>query len=76
VLALTTPFTPDAQHRISVGPKLRSRIGLEREVTIVGQGTHAAIYPSAVWEALEAASTAPDESGLALEDKFDRLEHL
>jgi MraZ protein len=76
VMALTTPFTPDSQHRISIGPKLRTRVGLEREVSIVGQGSHAAIFPRSVWETQEAAADVPDESGLALADKFDELGFL
>lgn len=76
VMALTTPFNPDSQHRISVSPKLRTRVGLDREVTLAGQGSHVAIFPRDVWEANEAASEVPDESGLVLADKFDHLDYL
>jgi MraZ protein len=76
LMALTTPFVPDSQHRISIGAKLRGRVGLDREVTVVGQGSHAAVFPRSVWEAQEAESSVADGSGLALPDKFDALEFL
>lgn len=76
VLALTSQFVPDAQHRVSLSPKLRARVGLERDVTVVGQGSHAAIYPREVWAAREEESMQPDDSGIALADKFDHLGYL
>ncbi len=76
VLALTSPFMPDGQHRVSIGQKLRNRVGLDRDVTVVGQGGHAAIYPRHVWEAREVESTQADESGVALDDKFDHVGFL
>lgn len=76
VLALTSPFTPDGQHRVSISPKLRARVGIDREVTIVGQASHAAIYPRDVWAAREEESLQPDEGGVSLDEKFDHLEHL
>ena len=76
LMALTTPFKPDAQHRVSISSKLRERVQLGREVTVAGQGSHAAIFPREVWYASEAESEEPDESGLTLADKFDVLDFL
>ena len=76
VLSFTSPFRPDSQHRVGLGAKLREVAGLEREVTIVGSGTHAALYPRAAWAAVEVEANAPDESGRTLVDKFDSLDFL
>lgn len=76
IMALTTPFTPDSQHRVSISQKLRDRVSLDREVTVVGQESHVAIFSRDVWRALEQDSEAPDDSGLALADKFNTMGHL
>lgn len=76
VLSFVSPFSPDSQHRISLAARLRDQAGLGREVTIVGSGSHAAIYPRERWSALEAEATAPDEDGRTLSDKFDALDFL
>jgi MraZ protein len=76
VLSYVSPFQPDSQYRITVNPRLRQKVGLDREVTIVGSGTHLAIYARDAWAAIEADVLEPDESGRTLEDKFDGLDFL
>lgn len=76
LLGLSSPFTPDAQHRISIPPKLRQHVGLEREITSAGQGSHVAIYPRDVWEAQEAATLDVLADGRSLADKFDDADFL
>lgn len=73
ILALTSPFMPDAQYRINIGPKLRSAVtpNLGREVTVVGSGSHAGVYDRAAWAAIE---TDTDEAPLV--DKIASLEWL
>jgi MraZ protein len=73
LFSLASPFTPDSQHRIAIGQKLRDQVGLERLVTIVGTGSHAAVYPRERWDELEARAQAADETGLTLDEKFDQL---
>lgn len=74
--SLASPFRPDAQHRIVLNARLRAKAHLQREVTIVGSGTHAAIYPRAEWNRLEELAEGPDESGLTLADKIDTVDFL
>jgi MraZ protein len=75
VLSFVTPFQPDSQNRIGIPTRLRQRVGLDREVTIVGSGSHAAIYPRDVWAALEnRVEAAPD--GRTIEDRFASLGFL
>ena len=69
IFSMVSPFTPDAQHRIVLNQRLRERAGLEREVSIVGTGTHAAIYPSDVWDRLD--SDEADDQTLA--DKLEAV---
>ena len=56
--------------------RLRAKVGLEREVSIVGSGSHAAIYPRSAWAQIEAEATAADAEGLTLVDKFNALDFL
>jgi MraZ protein len=76
LFSFVSPFTPDSQHRIVVGSRLRERVGLEREVSIVGSGSHAAIYPRSRWAAIETEAVAPDDDGVTLLDKFNSLDFL
>ena len=73
ILALTSPFTPDAQYRINLGTKLREAVepNLGREVTVVGSGTHAGVYDRAAWSAIE---SGVDDAPLV--DKIASLEWL
>ena len=41
---------PDAQHRITIPPVLREYAGLERDLTVIGAGTHAEIWSTQAWE--------------------------
>ncbi|CAN5533932.1 division/cell wall cluster transcriptional repressor MraZ [soil metagenome] len=76
LLSFVSPFTPDSQHRIAINSRLRGKVGLGREVTIVGSGSHAAIYARDVWAAIEEDALAPDESGQTIADKFNDLDFL
>lgn len=76
LFSFVSPFTPDSQHRIVVNSRLRARVGLEREVSIVGSSSHAAIFPRATWAQIEAEATAPDDDGVTLNDKFNALDFL
>lgn len=76
LMALTTPVQPDAQHRVAISTHLRDRVGLDREVAVVGQAGHVEIFPRDVWEAREAESLEGDEDGRTLTDKFDDLDFL
>ena len=51
LLSLVSPATPDSQHRVTVSSQLREILSLQREVTIVGSGSFAAIYDRSVWAA-------------------------
>lgn len=70
VLAFTSPFKPDAQHRITIGQALSDLVGLDKTVAIVGQGSHAAVYPSEVWQAKQAVTITD------VVQKFDDLDFL
>lgn len=73
---LTSPFEPDAQHRITIPPKLLTYVGIDREIATVGQGSHAAVYPRERWESFEVDELGPDEDGDTLADKIERLPFL
>lgn len=62
-------FEPDAQHRVPISRKLRDKIGIEREVAVVGSLSHVAIYPRDRWEQVEDDMLGPDETGLDLKEK-------
>ncbi len=76
LFGLASPFKPDAQNRIVLSAKIREKAHLEREVTIVGSNSHAAIYPRDAWNRLEAAIEAPDADGRTLADKINDLDFL
>ena len=76
LFSFVTPFTPDAQNRIGVSQRLRDKVGLDREVTIVGSVSHAALYPREAWSALETAIESPADDGSSIVDKFSELEFL
>lgn len=48
--------TPDRQGRISVPTKLRAYAGLERDVAVIGVGTHVEIWNAQAWADYLAAS--------------------
>jgi len=76
LLSYVSPFTPDSQHRIAVNPRLRGKVGLDREVTIVGSSSHAAIYDRARWAQIEADAMGPDADGRTIADKINDLDFL
>ena len=53
IKSFVTLFTPDAQSRVTIPARPRERVGLEREVAMIGMGSHIAIYPRDVWRSLE-----------------------
>jgi MraZ protein len=53
VKSMVTVFQPDAQNRVTIPARLRDRVGLDREVAMIGMGRHIAVYPRQVWLALE-----------------------
>lgn len=76
LFSLVSPFVPDSQHRIVLGARLREKAGLGREVTIVGSGSHAAIYPRETWTRMELALEAGPSDGPTLADKINSLDFL
>lgn len=76
LFAFASPFNPDAQHRVPLNRKLRELVGIDRKITIVGSGSHAAIYSREAWEDIERRAHAVDESGLDMVEKFDELGFL
>lgn len=53
IKSFVTVFTPDGQNRVTIPARLRERVGLEREVALIGMGQHIAIYPRESWQAIE-----------------------
>ncbi len=76
LFSFVTPFRPDGQNRIGVSQRLRDKVGLVRDVTIVGSVTHAAIYPREAWGRVESEIEAPDDDGRSIVDKVAGLEFL
>jgi MraZ protein len=78
MFSFVAPFVPDSQNRISLGPRLRNRAGLVRDVTLVGSGSHVAVYARDTWAQLEASIEAPVEGAehAALVDKIQELDFL
>ncbi len=76
LFSFVTPFQPDAQNRIGISQRLRDKVGLDRDVTIVGSGSHAALYAREAWRVLEESIEEPAEDGTSIVDKFSELEFL
>lgn len=58
----------DSSGRVLVTPELRKFAGLERDVMMVGQGSHFEIWSLSAWEQqLESLSTQPDQLPPGLE---------
>ena len=76
LFSFVTPFQPDAQNRIGVSQRLRDKVGLERDVTLVGPATHAALHPREAWSRVAAPIEAPADDGTSIVDKFSELEFL
>jgi MraZ protein len=78
LFSFVSPFRPDGQHRITLSPRLRDKAGIERDVTLVGSGSHVAVYPREVWAGIEAAveAPAPGADQAALVAKIHELEFL
>ncbi len=76
LFASVSPIQPDAQNRITINPRLRAKIGLGRDVVIVGSGSYANVYDRAAWERFEAQAEAPDADGRTLADDLADLEFV
>ncbi|MEX0767655.1 MAG: hypothetical protein WD029_04200 [Microthrixaceae bacterium] len=76
LLSLVSPVTPDSQHRVTINAKLREIVGLQRDVTIVGSNSFAAIYDRSTWSELETETLSSSSSGMGLSDAFDKLPTL
>jgi MraZ protein len=76
LFSFVTPFQPDAQNRIGISQRLRDKVGLDRDVTIVGSGSHAALYAREAWRVLEESIEESAEDGTSIVDKFSELEFL
>lgn len=76
LFSFVTPFQPDSQNRIGLSSRLRAKVGLDRDVTVVGSGNYAAVYARDEWNSLEARMEEPDENGATIVDRFARLEFL
>lgn len=50
MIGMAEPLTPDAQGRILILPPLREFAGLEKQLMMVGQGTHFQIWGEAAWK--------------------------
>lgn len=70
IKSFVTLFTPDAQSRVTVPARLRDRVGLEREVAMIGMGSHIAIYPRAEWLAIEEEIGGGDDGRSALDERL------
>ena len=73
VKSFVTPFTPDAQSRVMIPARLRERVGLKREVALIGMGGHVAIYPRQVWKDLEAELGAGVDGGPSLTERLSEM---
>ncbi len=76
LIASVSPIQPDSQNRVTINPRLRAKIGLERDVTIVGAGSYSTVYDRAAWERFEARAEAPDDDGRTLADDLADLEFV
>lgn len=47
---------PDKQNRVTIPANLRAYAGLERDLTVIGVGSHAEIWDSATWTKYHAAA--------------------
>ncbi len=76
MIASVSPVHPDSQHRISINPRLRQKLRLDRDVAIVGQRLYAQIYDRAVWEQFEERVEEPAEGHLSLAEELQELDFL
>lgn len=67
LFALAAKCEPDAQGRILLPQKLRTLKNLEKDVTVVGVGSHAEIWDTETWNALETAELDPAKLGAAMQ---------
>jgi MraZ protein len=57
-LSGATQDTPDKQHRVTIPPMLREYAGLDRDLTVIGAGSHAEIWDTEAWNTFYAATEA------------------
>lgn len=68
IKSFVTVFTPDGQNRVTIPARLRERVGLTREVALIGMGQHIAIYPRESWQAIESDMAAGGDLDERLSD--------
>jgi MraZ protein len=57
-LSGATQDVPDKQHRVTIPPMLRSYAGLDRDLTVIGAGSHAEIWDTGAWDEFYSATEA------------------
>ncbi|MFM7510033.1 MAG: division/cell wall cluster transcriptional repressor MraZ [Actinomycetota bacterium] len=76
IIGSASPVTPDNQHRIMVNARLRSSLSLDRDVTIVGQRSHAMIYERSAWNRFAASVVSPPAGQPTLAQELRELSFL
>lgn len=61
ITSKATPMDIDSASRIGLSETLRDKVGLVREVTVVGNWDHLEIWDRAKWDELDAAGDEDDE---------------
>ena len=61
ITSKATPMDIDSASRIGLSEGLREKVGLEREVTVVGNWDHLEIWDRAKWNELDAADDEDDD---------------
>ena len=59
---------PDKQGRFSITANLRNYAGITQDVTFIGQGSHAEIWDTAAYEAMEAEMMTPEALTALMEE--------
>ncbi len=70
VKSFASRFHADAQNRVTLPPRLRQAVGLERDVALIGMGNHVALYPRDRWHQLEGEVLAVPADGASLADRL------
>lgn len=70
IRSFATRFTLDSQNRVHLPGRLRSAVGVEREVALIGMGDHIALYPRDRWYEIESQTFAPSDGGESLAERL------
>lgn len=68
MFAFACKCEPDAQGRILLPQSLREKIGLGREVTVVGVNNHAEFWNKAEWDEICAAESTPENIAAVMDE--------